>query len=45
MNWKKIFDEDKYLSMMRQFENAVELVFDGKASKRAADKLESYMQN
>lgn len=39
------FDEDKYLSMMRQFENAVELVFDGKASKRAADKLESYMQN
>lgn len=39
------FDEDKYITMMKQFENAVELVFDGKASKRVADKLEKYICN
>lgn len=31
--------------MMKQFENAVELVFDGKASKRVADKLEKHICN
>lgn len=38
------FDENKYISMMKEFENAVELVFDGKASKKVADKLENYMR-
>lgn len=37
------FDEDKYLSMMEKFEKAVELVFDGTASKKVADKVESYL--
>ncbi len=39
------FDENKYISMMKQFENAVELVFDGKASARVADKVECYMND
>jgi len=39
------FDEYKYVSMIKQFENAVELVFDGKASIRVADKVESYMNS
>lgn len=38
------FDEEKYISMMKQFENAVQLVFDGKASVKAADRLEEYLQ-
>jgi len=38
------FDENKYLSLMKQFEKAVELVFDGKASARVADRVENYMQ-
>lgn len=37
------FDENKYLSMMEQFESAVHLIFDGKASEKVADKLESYI--
>lgn len=38
------FDEDKYISMMKQFEKAVQLKFDGKASAKVADKVEFYMQ-
>ena len=38
------FDENKYLSMMKQFEDAVQLRFDGRASTRVADKLEYYIQ-
>lgn len=37
------FDEKRYVTMLEQFESAVGLVFDGKASERIADKLESYM--
>lgn len=37
------FDEKLYLSRMRQFEREVGLVFDGQASSRTADLLESYM--
>jgi len=38
------FDEDRYASMLKQFENAVQLKFDGKASIRVADQLELYMR-
>lgn len=38
------FDEGKYIGMMKQFENAVQLVFDGKASVKAADRLEEYLR-
>ena len=38
------FDEEKYLSMLGKFEEDVQLVFDGKASARTADKLEIYMR-
>lgn len=37
------FDENLYISGMKQFEDAVELVFDGKASKKVADKVEHYI--
>lgn len=37
------FNEEQYLSRMRQFEREVELVFDGRASARTGDLLESYM--
>lgn len=37
------FNEEKYISMMKQFENDVRLVFDGKASEKVADKLENYL--
>lgn len=39
------FDQSKYLLMMKQFEKAIQLIFDGNASKRVADKLESYIWN
>lgn len=39
------YDEKKYISMMKQFEDAVELVFDGKASYKVADKIENYIYN
>ena len=38
------FDEDQYLFKMRQFEEAVELVFDGQAGSKVADRLEMYME-
>lgn len=38
------FDEKEYLSRMEQFESAVQLVFNGNASVRVADKIENYMQ-
>lgn len=38
------FDENQYLSRMKQFEDAVKLKFDGKASAKVADKLEVYLQ-
>ncbi len=38
------FDEGKYISRMKQFENDVRLVFDGKASAKVADKLEDYLR-
>lgn len=38
------FDEGRYVSMAEEFESAVGLVFDGKASRRAADKIEAYMR-
>ena len=37
------FRVDQYLSMMKQLESGVGLVFDGKASARMADILERYM--
>ena len=37
------FQESKYISMMKQFESSVELVFDGNASRRVADRVRSYM--
>lgn len=39
------FDEKKYIAMMKQFENAVQLVFDGKASIKAADRVEEYLRS
>ncbi len=38
------FDGEKYAKQMDQFAKDVELVFDGKASKRVADKIESLMK-
>ncbi len=38
------FDEDQYLLKMRQFEETVELVFDGRAGSKVADRLEMYMK-
>lgn len=38
------FDEDQYLIKMRYFEEAVGLVFDGKASEQVVNTLELYMQ-
>ena len=38
------FDEKEYLYKMEQFENAVQLVFNGNASAGVADKIEKYMQ-
>lgn len=38
------FDENKYISMMKQFGTDVQLVFDGKASAKAADRIEDYLQ-
>lgn len=38
------FDEKEYLYKMGQFESAVQLVFNGKASAGVADKIEKYMQ-
>lgn len=38
------FDEEQYLSKMRNFEEAVELVFDGQAASRVADILEMNME-
>lgn len=35
------FDEGSYLLKMEQFENAVRLIFDGKASSKVADRLEN----
>jgi CDP-glycerol glycerophosphotransferase (TagB/SpsB family) len=37
------FQESKYISMMKQFESSVKLVFDGNASRRVADRVQSYM--
>lgn len=34
------FDEEKYISRMKKFEKDVQLVFDGKASAKVADKIE-----
>lgn len=38
------FDENKYLFMMKKFESAVELVFNGTASVRVSDRIEDYMR-
>ncbi len=38
------FDEEKYISKMKKFESDVQLVFDGKASAKVADKLENYLR-
>lgn len=38
------FDEEKYLSMIRQFERDVRLIFDGQASVKVADRLEEYLK-
>lgn len=38
------FDEDQYFIMMEQLEKGVELVFDGKASKKVADQIEIYIR-
>lgn len=37
------FQESKYISMMKQFDSSVKLVFDGNASRRVADRVQSYM--
>ena len=37
------FDEDQYIAMMEQFEKDVSLVFDGRASKKVADRVENYL--
>ena len=39
------FDENVYLNKMKEFEKAVGLVFDGKASIRVADKIQQYINN
>lgn len=38
------FDEVKYAKQMDEFVKDVELIFDGKASERVADKIESFMK-
>ncbi|MDE6567438.1 MAG: CDP-glycerol glycerophosphotransferase family protein [Lachnospiraceae bacterium] len=38
------FDEKKYISMIKRFENDVRLIFDGKASAKVADRLEDYLR-
>ncbi len=38
------FDEDKYAKQMDQFVKDVELIFDGQASSRVADKIESFIK-
>jgi hypothetical protein len=38
------FDEKEYLQKLEDFEKAVELVFDGKASKRAVERIEEYLK-
>lgn len=38
------FDEVKYISMVKQFEKDVQLIFDGKASVKVADRLEGYLK-
>ena len=38
------FNQNKYLSMVRQFEEAIQLIFDGNASERVANKLESFIE-
>ncbi len=38
------FDEDQYFIMMEQLKKGVELVFDGKASEKVADQIESYIR-
>lgn len=39
------FDEEKYLLMMKQFETDVKLTFDGKGSKKVADRIEHFINN
>lgn len=38
------FDMDDYLLKMKMFEENVELIFDGKASSRVADRIEGYVK-
>lgn len=38
------FDEKKYLSRLEEFESAVRLVFDGRASERVAERIEKFIQ-
>lgn len=38
------FDMEDYLTKMKVFEESVELVFDGKASIRVADRIETYIK-
>lgn len=37
------FDYDEYIRKLEEFENGVELVFDGQASKRAVKRIEEYL--
>lgn len=37
------FDEKSYLSKLKQFEKAVQLIFDGKASSKVADRIEEFI--
>lgn len=37
------FDNEKYLTSMKSFEDAVELIFDGKGSKTVAEKIENFL--
>ena len=38
------FDEKAYLERLKAFEKGVELVFDGKAGKRAVERIEEYLK-
>ncbi|MCI9299144.1 MAG: hypothetical protein HFI10_17155 [Lachnospiraceae bacterium] len=38
------FDANKYISMMKQFESAVELIFNGRASAGVSDRVEDYIR-
>ena len=38
------FDESRYIEQMNRFVKDVELIFDGKASCRVADKIESFIK-